>query len=81
MGAVLNVNHTPGIVFYQKPLLNWNSNFTAYSLDFDKSITNEEMKPDTFHSALTPVTCRENGELAWSLSLCPSVNLQRGCAS
>ena len=81
MGALLNVNHTPGIVFYQKPLLKWNSLFTAYSVDFDKSIKNKEMKPDTFHSPLTPITCRESSELAWSLCLCPSVNLQRGYAS
>jgi hypothetical protein len=81
VGALLNINHRPGILFYQKPLSKWNSHFTAYTVDFDKSIKNKEMKPDTFHSPLTPVTCRENSELAWSLCLCPSVNLQRGCAS
>jgi len=42
-------------VFYQKQLLKGNSHFTAFSVDFDKSIKNKEMKPDTFHLALTPI--------------------------
>jgi hypothetical protein len=42
-------------VFYQKQLLKGNSHFTAFSVDFDKSIENKEMKPDTFYLARTPI--------------------------
>jgi hypothetical protein len=41
MGVLLNINHTSGIVLSQKQFLKQSSHFTAFSMDFDKSVKNK----------------------------------------